>query len=223
VGPRRWSGWKEATACGAWFVRRRDRRARRPKQRVRHCWCWACRIVGCGNRGSRPWPLLEVLKISPASTAIASGEEKSRKTSHFQAIDPRAVFDVAVDNLPSAGDSQQPYRPRESLQISSNGRCARCGRYLTAFIKYLLLLVVTSLPTRAHQSRLERVCSRGGGSREPCRLTGPTNLQSGFYAHLGQADRASGSRPGCELLLPSPRLVLSAATKGGSRGGILLR
>jgi hypothetical protein len=165
VGPRRWSGWKEATACGAWFVRRRDRRARRPKQRVRHCWCWACRIVGCGNRGSRPWPLLEVLKISPASTAIASGEEKSRKT----------------------------------------------------------LLVVTSLPTRAHQSRLERVCSRGGGSREPCRLTGPTNLQSGFYAHLGQADRASGSRPGCELLLPSPRLVLSAATKGGSCGGILLR
>jgi hypothetical protein len=164
VGPRRWSGWKEATACGAWFVRRRDRRARRPKQRVRHCWCWACRIVGCGNRGSRPWPLLEVLKISPASTAIASGEEKSRKTSHFQAIDPRAVFDVAVDNLPSAGDSQQPYRPRESLQISSNGRCGRCGRYFAGcYLRQEIILrtapdLLTS--TMALLSPLKRRCSR---------------------------------------------------------------
>jgi hypothetical protein len=32
----------------------------------------------------------------------------------FQTVDPQAVFVVVVDNLPSAGDSQQQYRPRES-------------------------------------------------------------------------------------------------------------
>jgi hypothetical protein len=51
--------------------------------------------------------LLEVLKISPAPTAIISGEEKPRKTSHFQAVDPQAVFVVA-------GDNQQLYRPQEN-------------------------------------------------------------------------------------------------------------
>jgi len=62
---------------------RGDRRAIRPKQRVRHCWCWACRIVGCGNRGSRWWPSLEVLRISTAPTAITSGEEKDPQNGSF--------------------------------------------------------------------------------------------------------------------------------------------
>ncbi len=35
-------------------------------------------------------------------------------------------------------------------------------------------------------------------------LTGSMSLQSGFYAHLGQAYRVSGSRPGCECLIPLP-------------------
>jgi hypothetical protein len=127
VAPRRWSEWKEATACGAWFVRRRDRGARRPKQPVRHCWCWACRIVGCGNRGRRPWPSLEVLKISPAPTTITSGEKKPRKTAHFQAVDPRAVLTVA-------GDESSQYRPHK-LPANSHimTGCRRCGRYLSGF------------------------------------------------------------------------------------------
>jgi hypothetical protein len=33
---------------------------------------------------------------------------------HSQAVDERAVFQVAVGNLPSAGDKQQRYRPHET-------------------------------------------------------------------------------------------------------------
>jgi hypothetical protein len=39
---------------------------------------------------------------------------KPWKTAHFQAFDPRAVFDVAVDNLSSAVDSRIEYHPHES-------------------------------------------------------------------------------------------------------------
>jgi hypothetical protein len=72
-----------ATACGAWFVRRQDRRAIRPKQPKRHCWCLACRTVGCDNRGRRRGPSLEVLRISPAPTAITSEEEKAPQNGSF--------------------------------------------------------------------------------------------------------------------------------------------
>ena len=113
---------------------------------------------------------------------------------------------MAGDNLPSAFDNQQQYRPRE---IPANRPVrplrGRCSRYFTALIKYVLRPIVTFLPSRPLQSRLERVCSRGEGSRGPWDLTGPTSLQSGFYAHLGQANRASGNRPGCQTpATPAP-------------------
>ena len=67
---------------------------------------------------------------------------------------------------------------------------------LTTFIRDIVLLSAASSPTRALQSRLERVCSRGEDSRGPWGLTGSTSLQSSFYAHLDQADWASGKQTG---------------------------
>jgi hypothetical protein len=52
--------------------------------------------------------------------------------------------------------------------------------------------------TRAFQSRLERVCSRGEDSRGPWRLTGSMSLQSGFYAHQRQ-ETASLALANCEV------------------------
>ena len=140
--PRPWSGWKEATACGAWFVRRGDRHARRPKQPVRHCWCWACRIVGCGNRGSRGWPSLEVLRISPAPTAITSGRRKSCKTLHFQSVDKRAVLSRAVDNGPWRSVNNASYRPQESpansnIQDGAGDAVGTLQRLSSTFSPYL--------------------------------------------------------------------------------------
>ncbi len=145
-------------------------------------------------------------KVSTAPTAITRGRRKPRKTAHFQAVDKRAVFVRTIDNLLSAGDNQQQYRPQENP----------ANRYISGLagdaVGILRRLLRTSLSSFARplyrlgplQSRLERVCSRGEGSRGRWGLTGSTSLQSGFYAHLGQADRASGSRPWCELLLPLP-------------------
>ncbi len=45
---------------------------------------------------------------------MTRAEEKAPQTAHFQAVDPRAVFDVAVGILPSAGGTVSCYRPRES-------------------------------------------------------------------------------------------------------------
>jgi hypothetical protein len=46
------------------------------------------------------------------------------------------------------------------------------------------------------------------------------SLQNSFYAHLDQANRASGSRVGCELLLPLPQLVSFRRALGGGCGGM---
>jgi hypothetical protein len=46
--------------------------------------------------------------------------------------------------------------------------------------------------------------------QDPWGLTASTSLQSGFYAHQRQADRASGGRPGCELL-PTLAICLEGA------------
>src|SRR5215208_1259704 len=56
---------------------------------------------------------------------------------------------------------------KKVLQTPHYGWCGRCGRYFTALIKYILLLVVTSLPTRAYQSRLKRLLGRGADLRRP--------------------------------------------------------
>jgi hypothetical protein len=113
------------------------------------------------------------IPTAPTATTLVR-RRKPCKTAHFQAIYPRAVFDVAGDNLPSAVDNQQQYRPRE---IPANRPvrplCGRCGRYFTALIGYVLRPhIVTFLPSRPLQSRLERRCSRGEGSRGPWSLTG---------------------------------------------------
>jgi hypothetical protein len=80
-------------------------------------------------------------------------------------------------------------------------------------------LIVTSLPTRPLQSRLERVCSRGEDSRGPWGLTGYTSLLIGFHAHLGQADRPLVADRRANLLIP-PQLILSAAPKDKGCGGM---
>jgi hypothetical protein len=116
---------------------------------------------------------------------------------------------IAICGLRAIKPSQRAItatRPpaRKSCKTLHYGRCGRCGRYFETFVRDTVLLAEASSMTRAFQSRLERVCSRGEGSWGLRDLTGSTNLQNGFYAHLGQADRASGSRPGCDLLLPLP-------------------
>ena len=60
------------------------------------------------------------------------------------------------------------------------------------------LLCRDLLTIQAPSKRLERVRSRGEGSRGPWGLTGYTSIQCGLYAHRGQADRGSLKRPGVD-------------------------
>jgi hypothetical protein len=53
-------------------------------------------------------------KVSTASTAVTIIGEKPCKTAHFQAVDLRVVFDVAVGIHPMAVDNSWQYRPHES-------------------------------------------------------------------------------------------------------------
>jgi hypothetical protein len=57
---------------------------------------------------------VKVVKVPTAPTAITSREEKPRKTAHFQAVDPRAVLDVAVGNHHLTVDHPQQYQSLEN-------------------------------------------------------------------------------------------------------------
>jgi len=49
----------------------------------------------------------------------------------LQTVDPRAVFVMAVDNLPPAGDNQQQCRPQESPAKAHNtGGAGDAGGFL---------------------------------------------------------------------------------------------
>src|SRR5215203_5781188 len=96
---------------------------------------------------------------------------------------------------------------RKSCKTPHYAQCGRCGRYFETFVRDIVLLAESSSTTRAFQSRLERVCSRGEGSRGPW---GPNRFyepQNGFYAHLDQAERASLKRPGVKSPATLPQLV----------------
>jgi hypothetical protein len=99
------------------------------------------------------------------------------------------------------------YRPHESpANIHLTGGAVDAGDTLHAY-QVRSPLIVTSSPTE------ERTLEDLGGP------TGSTSLQSGFYAHLGQAGRTSRREPGVESPATPPRLVHSAAPNGGSCGG----
>jgi len=66
------------------------------------------------------------------------------------------------------------------------------------------LFIVTSLPTKALQRRFKRRCSRETDYRRPWDLTKYYESENCLYAHRGQVDLASGSRPGAKLLTTPP-------------------
>src|SRR5215208_6967777 len=79
----------------------------------------------------------------------------------------------AVGIPPMAVDNSWQCRPQEkSCKPAHYQWCGRCGRYFEAFVRDIVLLAEASSTTRAFQSRLERVCSRGEDFRGPWSLTG---------------------------------------------------
>ncbi len=64
--------------------------------------------------------------------------------------------------------------------------------------------VASHFMVKVLQSLLERFCSRRATLDDPEGLTGWSEPRDGSYAHLGLADRASGSRPGVESPATSP-------------------
>ncbi len=93
---------------------------------------------------------------------------------------------------------------KKVLQIPAFMACGRCGRYFETLVRNIALffrgLLTDRSPFKAASNAFvaeERALEDLGG------LTGSPNLQSGLYAHFGQADRASGSRPGMNSCYPA--------------------
>ncbi len=156
-----------------------------------------------GYTESNQEPIVKAGKVATASTAVTLSGRKPCKTAHFQAVDPRALFDVAVGNHPLRVDHPQYYRSRESLQVGSNGRCGRCGRYFAALVEDVVLLFSQPPYRSGPQSRFKRCCSRRTDCSQLGAQCGAAELQNGLCPHRAQADQASGTDRGSNLL-PTP-------------------
>jgi hypothetical protein len=111
---------------------------------------------------------------------------------------------------------------RKSCKSLHSWQCGDAGGTLRGFATRLVVQSTRAFfasPSRCLSSCLERVCSRGEGSRGPWGLTGYTSLQNRLYTHLGQADRASGSRRRAKLLTTPPQLVSFRRSSGRGCGG----
>ena len=126
---------------------------------------------------------------------------------------------MAVGKASSAVDNQQQYRPQESPANSNiQDRAGDAGGTLRGSSGKTNAVVFSE--GQPHRVEVLKAASSAFVAEEQALADvgpdqGTASFQNGFYAHRGQSDRASGSRPGCELLLPLPQLILSAATKEG--------
>jgi hypothetical protein len=118
---------------------------------------------------------------------------------------------VAVGKASSAVDNQQQYRPQESPANSNiQDRAGDAGGTLRGSSGKTNAVVFSE--GQPHRVEVLKAASSAFVAEEQALADvgpdqGTASFQNGFYAHRGQSDRASGSRPGCELLLPLPQLV----------------
>jgi len=108
---------------------------------------------------------------------------------------------------------------RKSCKQTHYRRCGRCGRYFTALIKYILLLVVTFLPTRAHQSVFKRLCNRGTDSLRPLGPNEIIRVRKPLVCPSRPGRSGSSSEPGVEPPGTLPLADPFRCSLGGSCGG----
>ena len=140
---------------------------------------------------------------------------------HIRTVDKRSVFVRTGDNLPSAGDDQQQYRPHES---PANGRITNGAGDAGG--------ILLDLVTEDHTSNRPRSADFDHGPSKPPRtpltqrrgsltaraLTPPCCvLQNDLYTHPCQAGRTSRRGPG--VVTPAcPRLSFSRMLLDGPEG-----
>jgi hypothetical protein len=102
-----------------------------------------------------------------------------------------------------AVDNSWQYRPLESpAYIHIEDDAGDAVGTLRRILRTSLSSFAASLLTRSFQSRLERVCSRGEDSQGPQGANRFYKPSKRLVPASSPGDRASGSKPGCELLLP---------------------
>ena len=103
----------------------------------------------------------EAHKTSPAPTAAAITQEKDLLNSTFYAVDKRSVLTVAVDNGTNRSRQTMLSTARKkALQTPALPMVRSIRLVLYSVYQVHSPLIVTSLPTRPLQSRLEFICSR---------------------------------------------------------------